>query len=103
MVSMIHTSIELGESKTDKTVSVGVLLERLRDGVGKLDSLVLNSHTSNADNVGTNSSSSAGAIAIADLELSTGGFLEGGRLGRIESGMLTNDLRVKFSAEHPAV
>jgi hypothetical protein len=75
----------------------------LRDLVGELDGLVINAHTSNGDLVGTNSTSSAGAIAVADLELGTGGFLEGGRFSRIESRMLANGLRVKISGEHPSV
>jgi hypothetical protein len=72
-----HTSVEAGESKTDETVSVGILYERLRDLVGKFDGLVLDCNTSNSDSISTDSTSSTGAIAVTDFELGTIGLFEG--------------------------
>jgi hypothetical protein len=96
------TSVEAGERKTNKTVSVGILDERLRHLVCKLNGLALDLDTSNGDSVSANNTSSAGTITVADLPLRTGCGLESGRLGRVKSSVLANQLRVEFGTEHPA-
>ena len=59
-----RTSVELGESKTDKAISVGILNERLRDSVGELDSLILDCDAANCNGVSTNSASSTRRGAV---------------------------------------
>jgi hypothetical protein len=61
--------VELGECKTDETIGISVLDERLRNLVGKLDSLVLDLDASYSDNIRADDSSGTRAITVADLPL----------------------------------
>jgi hypothetical protein len=101
LLGAVVDSVEVRESKTNETISVEVIDERLRNLVGKLDGLALDLDASDGDSVGTNNSRSTRAVTVADLELSTLCGLESGRLGSIESRVLTNACLVKLSAEHP--
>ena len=101
LLGAVVDSVEVGESKTDETVSVSVLNKRLGDRIGQLDDLVLDLNTSNGDSVRANDTSSTGAITIADFPLRTGNCLERSRLSGIKCGVLTDGSLGKLGAEHP--
>jgi hypothetical protein len=46
-----RTSVELGESKTDETISISILNEGLGDSVGELNGLVFDSDATDVDNI----------------------------------------------------
>ena len=87
LLGAIVDSVEVRESKTNKTIGVGVLNERLRNLVGQLNGLALNLDASDGDGVRTDCSSSTRAVTVADLPLSTLSLLEGSRLGGIEGSV----------------
>jgi hypothetical protein len=101
LLGTIVDSVEAGEGESDETISVGILDERLRDGVGQLNSLALNLDSADSNSVCANNSSGTGAITVADLPLLTSGRLEGSGLRGIEGCMLADGSLIKLSAEHP--
>ena len=101
LLGTVIDSVEGREGKADKTVSVGVLNKGSGYSIGKFNSLVLDSHATNGDCVGSNSSSGTGSITVGDLPLSTGHLLERGRLGRVVNTMASCGLGRKIGAEDP--
>lgn len=95
--------VELGKGKTEETVVVGVLDERLGDGGGELDGLGSDSGATNVDRVGTDVSGGSGAITVADLEGSTLHQSERLRLGGIENSVSRGSSSAQLVVEHPEI
>lgn len=101
LLGAIVDRVQLGESKTDETVSVGVLDERLRNRIGKFNGLVRNGDTADSHCVSANNASSARTVAVRNLPLCTSHRLEGGGLLRVINTVASGGLLRKFGTEDP--
>ena len=80
LLGAVIDSVELGEGKTDETVSVGILDEGLGDSTGKLDSLSFDLDASDGNGISANGTGGTGTISVADLPCRARSLLEGSGL-----------------------